>query len=365
MRFTIDCSAIPYGTGVSFYTSNLVRHLLPLLQTDSLTLFGYSWRQRSQLTSFYSQLVPNPSLEADFLPLPPSLATFLFHRLNFSYRYFSGPCDLFHAWDWCLPFPGKTPLVATVHDLALFKYPTLAHPQIKAQHQTVISRLKRFQAQIIAVSQTTKNDLIELFDYPADKITVIYEALPEESLLPVTTTINDQLTAQYQLDKPFFLFVGTQEPRKNLPRAIDAWLHFRTAYDFVIVGKKAWQQLPQHPGLKYLGYLPPIKLAALYQQAACLLYPSLYEGFGLPILEAFYHGTPVVTSNLSALPEVAGDAAALVDPTSSEDIIRGLDLVLSQPQTYITQGRLRLSQFSWRQTAEQTLKLYRHLVATN
>lgn len=341
MRFCLDISSIPYGTGVSLYTANLARALtLKVKSPDSLVFFGSSLRQRSTLSAF------SPS---KIFPLPPKLTSLMFNQLNFSPSHLIGKIDVFHTWDWYAPKPHHFTLVSTVHDLALFKYPGTAHPEIVAHHRVTLTRLKQFNARVIAVSQATKNDLIDLFDFDPNQIKVIYEALPQENRLPAKTK---------PVKKPYFLLVGTHEPRKNIGKQIQAWRNYKGDYDLVLAGKSGWENIKAEPGIKLLGQVDTHKLAALYQGASVLLYASLYEGFGLPLLEAFYHQVPVVTSNLSSMPEVAGDAAVLVDPNDVESISVGIKKALDQHKILVTRGLKRLKQYSWEQAARQTLEFY-------
>jgi glycosyltransferase involved in cell wall biosynthesis len=362
MRVGFDISSLPYGTGVSRYTSNLVRSLVPLLTSqDNLTLFGTSLRQRTALERFIQSLPSTSYLVPRTYPFPPSLTSFLFNQLNMPISTFTGKLDVFHAWDWYTPNPGQTQLTATIHDLALFKHPSTAHQSIREHHQQALQRLHRYNAAIIAVSETTKIDLIEHFSFPPESVTVIPEALPQESAYKPSSQECLAVKRKYGLDKPYFLMVGTQEPRKNHARQIKAWSRYKDTHDLVIVGKKAWADIELQDGIHSLGYLNDHELAALYEEASLFLYVSLYEGFGLPILEAFYHQIPVVTGNLSAMAEVAGDGAALAYPQQVDSIMDSIDQALQYPDKYVKKGIDRLSYFSWSTAAAKTLDHYRKI----
>jgi glycosyltransferase involved in cell wall biosynthesis len=165
-------------------------------------------------------------------------------------------------------------------------------------------------------------------------------------------------------DKPFILFVGTREPRKNLARLIDAWKFIADDFDLLIAGNVGWDQTEamRWPGLKFLGQVSDEVLAVLYKEATALAYPSLDEGFGLPILESFYFGTPVVTSDLSAMKEISGEAAILVDPFSVDSIKNGLIKAVSlesgEKIHWREQAVAQLEQFSWDRAAAATFKVY-------
>ena len=209
---------------------------------------------------------------------------------------------------------------------------------------------------------------------PAFRIHVIPEALPKEfreSNEKLTEEQTEIIKQRLQLNRPYVLFVGTREPRKNLLRLIEAWEPMASNIDLLIVGAKGWDETGdkryRQSGLRFLGKVTDQELNVLYGEAELFAFPSLDEGFGLPILEAFYHGTPVVTSNVTALIEVAGNAAELVDPESVEAIRGGIELILNetadQQRSRLQRMIIRLHMFSWHQTAEQTIEVYNHAIA--
>lgn len=369
MQIGIDVSSLVYGRGVSRYTSNIVRALLEKKDVN-LSLYGSSWRQFSTLQSEVKKLkqfgTPN---QIALQKLPPKM-------LQLGWRMGLNPIkdhlpkvDVFHSWDWIQPPDKNLPLVSTIHDLAILRFPESAHPQILAAHQRSWEILKKRHAHIIAVSQATKKDIIELLDIPAHRISVVYEALPMENMEGSSTLSEaeyERIQAQLQLTKPFILCVGTREPRKNLLKTIKAWKPLSKEVDLIVAGEQGWDKTEslqnKESGLRFLGKVNDKQLAVLYGEAQAFVYASLYEGFGLPILEAFYHGTPVVTSNTSSMPEVAGNAAELVDPEDVESIRKGINTILSESQTE-QQKRLqkmivRLHLFNWQTAATGTFKVY-------
>jgi glycosyltransferase involved in cell wall biosynthesis len=353
MRITFDITAAIYGRGVSYYTTNLFRELVSGFSDIDWIGFGGSFRQYSVL----KKQLPAAAKSAIY-PLPPSLFSSLFNTFQMPIDWLIPPSDIFHAWDWYVPQSSKASLVTTIHDVALFKYPKVAHPKIKAQHQLSITNAIRQQAHFIAVSKATKADFIDHFNVPETNVTVVHEALPAELKHKPSSRTLEKVKKIHQLTKPYLLMVGTQEPRKNIPRTIKAWQKFAKDFDLVIVGEAGWENIKPQAGLIRTGWLNPTDLAALYQEASAFLYPSLYEGFGLPILEAFYHHTPVVTSAISSMPEVAGDAAILVDPTSTEAIIDGIRQALNQSASLKQKGTVQLNRFSWQRAAQETVAVY-------
>jgi glycosyltransferase involved in cell wall biosynthesis len=357
MDICLDISSIPYGTGVSMYTANLARSLASKIPQDSsLKLFGANYGQRHSLSQFAAET----KIPSRLFPLPPRLTSYLFNTLNLPIDLLIGKHTIFHTWDWYVPQSSRGKVVITVHDIAQFKFPQTAHPEILEHHREVLQKVKLRKIPVIAVSQTTKKDLIEQFQLDPSQIAVIYEALPKELELQPTAQELEVLKQKYQLQKPFLLMVGTHEPRKNMIKQINAWLHFKGQFDLVIAGKPGWEKLPDYPGMHVLGFVPAPELAALYRTASLLLYASLYEGFGLPILEAFYHQVPVVTSTGSATEEIGGqDAVSLIkDPTASESIIQAINRALQAAPDLKARGTQRLKNFNWDHTAAQTFAYY-------
>ena len=362
-----DITSLQYGRGVSRYTSNIIEALAKKKEVD-LWAYGSTGRTHSQLKQLVDKL-PIPSNQVTIDRVPVKFLPYIWQLgLLPPTRKLTKPC-LFHSWDWHQPSLEKNVgLISTIHDLAILKFPETADPDVLKHHNLSWEKLKKNNAHIIAVSQTTKQDVIDLLDYPSDRVHVVYEALPIE-----TKEVMDNLSEEkYQkikdglkLDKPFILFVGTREPRKNLKRLAEAMKPLAKNYDLVIAGAKSGKNTPdwlKHPFIKVLGRVSDEHLAVLYEEASLFAYPSLYEGFGLPILEAFSHGTPVVTSNNSGMKEVAGNAAELVNPESVTSITKGIEKILNEnfdnQQLRLKKMIIRGQMFSWNLAANQMLKIY-------
>lgn len=373
LSVAIDITAALYGRGVSRYTTNLVRALLRRADLR-LTMYGSALRGHKQLTEIAKTLKLETKAKADVViqAYPPALNNFLWNRMAFPKIRASLPkVQVFHSWDWIQPPDKDLPLVSTIHDLAMLKYPEAAQPKLLAMHRQSWKILKKRQAQIIAVSRATKHDIIELLDIPAERIHVVHEALPEEVVKIGEALNEEQVTEQIAklgITRPYLLSVGTREPRKNLERLIEAWEPLAGEYDLVIAGEQGWdatstgKKLAKLAGLRLLGRVDDTQLAALYTNASVFCYPSLYEGFGLPILEAFYFGVPVVTSSVSSMPEIAGNAAELVDPLSVDSIRQGITTILQEDESarQIRRQRMVIRQqmFSWTNAARQTVEVY-------
>lgn len=349
MKIGIDISQIVYQTGVSRYTSELVKHLLQIDQENQYVLYAGSLRQRQVIKAFATKLSRKTKLV--LTPLSPKLADFAWNRFNL----FPPPeTDVFHASNWALP-KTKAKLVTTIHDLTFLKYPKTHTRYSVAVHTRHLNRAKKYADKIIAVSESTKKDLID-YGIAAEKITVIYEAAASV-FQPIDSR---QARAKYGLTKDYFLSVGTLEPRKNLKRLIEA---FSALHDsqLAIVGPIGWgKSLKPVNNVKFLGFVPDEDLAGLYSGAKAFIYPSLYEGFGLPVLEALSCGCPVITSNVSSLPEVGGEAAIYVNPHNFTEITQAMAAVqkLNLTEKYLAQAK----KFSWDKTAKETLKVYQEAV---
>jgi glycosyltransferase involved in cell wall biosynthesis len=265
--------------------------------------------------------------------------------------------------------------VLTVHDLIFRRYPA-HHKRLNRWYLNATMPLFCRRADhIIAVSEQSKRDVIEAYGIPPEKITVIYEAADPRFCPQAAETIA-AVRARYRLPDRYLLFVGTIEPRKNLGRVLTAFerLHAEGLTDaLVIVGKRGWlyddffarlEASPAKQAVIFPGFVPDADLPAIYSGAQALAFPSEFEGFGLPVLEAMACGTPVVCSNTSSLPEVTGDAALLVDPLDVDALTEALRRVLNDPALAADlrgRGLVQAARFSWARAAEETLVVYRRL----
>lgn len=373
MKIGLDVSSLAYSRGVARYTGNLLRALAQLPE-QQLYLYASSARQQDKIRraiSHYLADVENKNYQLVLQGYPPSLLDKIWRLgLNPLQKHFP-PLDVFHSWDWLQPPDKKLPLVSTIHDLAIIKYPEVAHPKVLAMHQRAWAILKKRQALLIAVSQATKRDIIKYLEVPTERVFVVHEALPVEisqtaQRLSKDPQLLQKITTQYRLEQPYILFVGTREPRKNLLRLIQAWRPLAKDYRLLVVGEQAWDgsdKVSHHPHLEFLGQVSDLELAALYHRAELFAYPSLDEGFGLPVLEAFSHGVPVLTADIPVMREVAGNAAELVDPKNVSAMTEALHKILSENKEQVDKRMkrmiIRLQLFNWQKTAQQTLAVYR------
>lgn len=372
MKIGIDISqSVHHGTGVSTYTRNLVKHLLEIDSSNTYVLFGTSFRKYTYLFSSTHKLHASKR----FFPIPPTLTEIMFNRSDFvPIEVLIGLVDVFHASDWTQPSSLKARLVTTVHDLTVIKYPEHQHPKTVATHMRRLKKIQQNQVMVVADSLATKKDLIKLLNYDPDLVEVVHLAAGQDfSQFAATERVKrskliKKIRQKYDLPEQYILSVGTAEPRKNLAQTIKAFLQVHQNQfhnlDLVIAGKYGWgtDERQLDPQLKnkilLLGYVDQADLPALYAGAKAFVYPSLYEGFGLPVLESMTVGTPVVTSNRGSLAEVAGTAAVVVNPQSVVSIADGLVEALTNSRDYRALGLRQAKQFSWQKTAEKTLQIY-------
>jgi glycosyltransferase involved in cell wall biosynthesis len=363
--FDVTPLGVPHS-GIGTYTVNLFDHLgrqpdaeiLPLahFRTDRDPL---EWGPKRRL-----QLNKTVWMQA---VLPWQLA-----RLGADVCHFTNSVA-----SWRTPCPA----IVTIHDTTLWLFPEL-HPRRRLlSMRPLIPQAARHAKAIIAVSESAKADIVRILKVPAHRVHVVYEAAAA-CFQPLCG--DGELTSvrrQYQLPEQFVLHVGTIEPRKNLVRLLEAYSQLRRSgkqsLHLVLVGSRGWndtavfravERLGLGDVVHILGYVPTEQLVALYNLADCLAFPSLYEGFGLPVVEAMACGTPVVASRRGALPEVAGSAAEFVDATDVDSIAAGLHRVLSDPDRQAElrlNGRARAAHFSWPVAAAQTRDVYDAVAAAS
>jgi glycosyltransferase involved in cell wall biosynthesis len=285
--------------------------------------------------------------------------------------------DLLHAPVFVGPLFAPCPMVVTIHDLSFIRFPELFRATNRI-YLTVMTRLSARRARrLIAVSAHAASESAELLGVPRDRIDVVYHGVdPRFRPLPDDTIA--AFRQEQEVPEQFVLFVGTLEPRKNLSRLMEAFARVQDKQTMlVLVGGKGWlyndlfakvEDLGLENNVVFTGYVPNEDLPLWYNAATVLAYPSLYEGFGLPVLEAQACGTPVLTSNVSSLPEAAGDAGMLVDPYHVEAIAEGLNELLAnqkQRRRLREQGLAHAQGYTWAHTARETAHVYRKALSTH
>jgi glycosyltransferase involved in cell wall biosynthesis len=369
-------AAFPYRTGVGQYTWHLLR-LLPAVDPDS-TYVAWYLNARGLLGGprrAFDQ-ISAPNLRERWTPIPARWFRPLEQRLEIPPVEWLVRFDVFFAPNFVPPPTRTRRLVLTVHDVAFRLYPETA-PHSTRMWLNRLDRAVHQASRIIVVSEHTKRDFLELYRVAEDRIAVVPNGVDPRSFRAVGDEAVDALRRRLGLRHPYLLYLGGIEPRKNLPRIVRAFALLRSDIQpaLVIAGwrtewnpegwnelQSALEKLPSgiRSRVQLTGYVPEKDKAALMVGAEAIVYPSLYEGFGLQVLEAMAAGSPVLTSNVSALPEVAGGAAVLVDPTDPEAIAEGMRELLSNDELrkeLRERGRARAAQFTWEETARRTVQV--------
>ncbi len=374
MIIGIDVSSVAYGTGVSNYTLNLVRHLLKIDHVNQYKLFFSSLRQ--PLPNSILALNKYSNLKIYRFFIPPTLLDLLWNQLGIlPIELFIGKCDVFHTSDWTQPPSTKAKTLTTVHDLVPFLYPVWSHPKIIATHHRKLAKAARHCSAFICVSKSTFDDLVRLFPtIKPNLITIISEAAEDKYNHRPDSKSIAKIKTKYQLDQ-YLLAQGTREPRKNLTRLIKAFIAFKkntpaSSLQLAIAGKFGWgPDLAKQPDyVKILGYIPETDMLPLHAGAFALIYPSLYEGFGLPLVKALKLGLPIITSNTSSMPEVVDGAALLINPKSTSQIQKAIKKIATDSnlrRSLKLRTKKIAKHYSWTKTAKKTLAVYEKIYQQN
>jgi glycosyltransferase involved in cell wall biosynthesis len=371
MKIAFDVSYVQkVRTGLGRYALELLRALLASDASKEFILHGWSFSlDLEEIDRFRKQ---NTHLRV--ARIPGFVKRFYWNRLSFPpVERFIADFDLFHSSDPFLPPMRKRRGIATVHDLCQKRFPQFFEQRILRQERYLSGSLSNAAA-IIVPSHQTKDDLLEMFHLPEEKVHLVSAPVHPLFCPRSDESVDEYTMTRYRLNRPFALFVGTMEPRKNIVSLIKAFelLHRseKIALNLVLVGKRGWlyediframDASPVRSRIQYHEYVPDSDLASLYRLAHLFVYPSIYEGYGFPVLEAMASGTPVVTSNSSSLREVAEEAALLVDPLKTEELAHAMYTLTessSERAQLIGAGLQRVKQISSLDPAKKVLQLY-------
>jgi alpha-1,3-rhamnosyl/mannosyltransferase len=368
MRIFID--AIPLlvrSAGVKNYLFHWIVHLRRLLGDERVRLFPFLDR------------LPDLDHEGSIADAPGTLArqALLFAMNLWPNRaadLMAPPDGIFHATKLLYP-PRRLRLTATLHDMTCWLMPEFHQSANVTAEKRFAELVWKPAAGLIAVSESTRRDAIRVLKLNPATIQVIYPGV-SEPFFEATAKTGAFARIKYGLRKPYALYVGTVEPRKNLDRLLDVWqtlpASVRAEFDLVLAGPPGWQSTgtlarlrAPAPGVRYLAYVSEPDLPGLTAGATVFVYPSLYEGFGFPVAQAMAAGVPVITSNLSSLPEVTGGAACLIDPHSPADLRGALDNLLTSPALsacMAAAGRAQAKRFRWDAHAQRSLDFFEQIL---
>lgn len=371
MRIGIDyTAAINQTAGIGRFVRGLVRAVADLDHENQYVLV-----HAAPNNGCIVEAPTGPNITTREMRFRERVMTAIWHRLRIPLPVdlVTGPLDIFHAPDYVLPPVSRGVSIITVHDLAFLIHPECADQNLRLFLERAVPRSAARADYIITDSQNTRNDVICLLDADPDRVFVVPGGV-DPSFVPADEEAIHRVRCEYQLHSPYVLAVGVIEPRKNFPRLIDAFSRFRVRtgldYDLVIAGGNGWlsdetyreaERSPFSSNVRFTGYVPDQHLAALYSGAEVFAYPSLYEGFGLPVLEAMACGTTVVCANTSSLPECAGDAALLFPPDDPDAIAASLEQACGDENLrseLVRRGTQRVAEFQWERAAERLIEIY-------
>jgi len=369
VRIGIDARKL-HDFGIGTYIRNLLRQLA---RQDHDTEFVVLCRpeDRAAIAAFGQNLTPVPERSGNYTITEQLAIPFSLKRHGVT---------LFHAPHYVLPALVRCRSVVTIHDCIHLMFPQyLPNPLALRYARTSITGAARRATKVLTVSESSKRDILRFVDIAPEKIDVIYNSYDERFSQPPGDEDLHRVRERYQLQDQFVLYAGNVKPHKNLERLIDAFEMVRRRgldnLKLVLIGddisryavlRRAVHRHQLHNYVRFLGYMPEETLAAMYRLASVFVFPSLYEGFGLPPLEAMASGTPVVTSNVSSLPEVAGNAAMLVDPLDPAMIGDAIHRVLTDDKLRCDlrqKGLARARQFSWEQSVRRVREIYNEVAA--
>lgn len=386
LKIVVDATAIQQKpSGVGLYVANLIHSLHQLQAAENFQL-GISFQpgfknwlrgnfEVPELINKYSNIY--------ITPLPIRLSNLLLSLSpnplisNYFEQCFGYP-DIIQGTNYSVYCCQNSKSVLNIYDLSFIKYPEYTDAVVK-KYKHRIKHCLQWTDLVITISENSKNDIVKYFNVDPRRIYVTPLAsryYPEYLSDQLTESIKNSI--DYDFSKPYLLFVSTIEPRKNIINLISAFnylkQHHKIEHQLVLIGKKGWhyepifaaiENSPWRNQIHHLDYLSNELVALFYSQAEVFVYPSYYEGFGLPVLEAMTLGAPVVTSNTSSLPEVTGDAALLIDPDNSDQLADAILQVINDSQLraeLIQKGHQRAKLFSWERTAKKTINAYKSLV---
>jgi len=382
MNVGIDVtSVVNQRAGIARYTRNLVLNLLKSDQENNYLLYSFFGNDQQKLAPLINIPATVNNANCDFRLFDyhaQKLKTLLFllRLIHKTPESMIKEADIFHSPDFMWPASAKKPSLITIQDLIFLKFPEF----FTCRNRTNMRSLARFSTKnanaIICTSNSSKIDVIELLKVKEEKIFVVPLGV-DEAFQPCSAQKVEEARKKYNLPQKYILTVGTIEPRKNLKRLLQAFLELKKDKDFehklVIAGEKGWRYKDFFNELNkqriteeviITGHIDDRDLPAIYSGASVFVYPSLYEGFGLPPLEAMACGTPVVCSDTSSLPEVVGGAAFLANPLEPGTIAASIKIFLDNEglaREFSQKGIEQAKKFTWEQTARQTLEIYNTL----
>jgi glycosyltransferase involved in cell wall biosynthesis len=367
LHIAIDAHSVGAELGGNeSYATNLIEALAEIDQTNRYTLFV----TKAAAIKRFADRWPNFQVKLT-LPHTPLVRI----PLTLSRELRRNPVDLLHVQYTAPPF-APCPIVTTVHDLAFEHLPETFNRRSWMQMRLTVRRTARRAAHIITVSDYSRDDIIRTYKIPPERITVTHEAAPSNFAPLKDPAELERIRDRYGISRNYVLSLSSIQPRKNLVRLIDAYTQLRrvnpddTFPQLVLAGKRGWleretlraaEQSARSKDILFTGYVPDHDLTGLYSGALCFVYPSYFEGFGLPLVEAMQCGVPIIAGNLTSVPEVVGDAGLTFDPFNTNELANAIKRLVDDPTLCAAlrhKGLERAKTFSWQSTARETLRVY-------
>jgi len=350
--------------GAAVYTRELIKHLKLADNINSYYYldFGLKIRKGNLFLSKAENIIRDT----------------LWMQFALGYELKNKKIDLLHCPAFKAPLRCPVPLIVTFYDIHILKNPKDYNPWLRLYCKFMLRKIAASATRIITISEFSRNDIAETLSVPKEKIAVTYCGINDKFSVITDTDLKNEIWKKYKFKKRFILYVGALQPRKNIPLLLKAYSELKKNgtfdYELVIAGSTGWRNknifvLIEKLGLKndvmFLGYVPEDDLPVIYNLAEFFVYPSFFEGFGMPVLEAMACGCPVISSNTSSLPEVIGEAGIMIDPNNIEDL---KDAMIRMTQDHSLKNEMRekgikrAKLFSWDKCARETLEVYRKAV---
>ncbi len=381
MRITIDCTCLltEKEAGISKYTKNLISALSEIDKINNYTLFFYtSTKERRRIFLEKEKNFVKDNFSSKTLRIPQYGLEILWNKLGLKFptiEFFTGPADIFHSPGYRVPLTKRAKLITTIHDLTRLKLKEMFPAWIVEHFLSIVKPTVERSDKIITISENTKKDLIDIFNITDEKIKVIYLGVSSDFYKVDDIQKIRETLDKYNISQPYLLCVSTSLGKnKNLETLIRSFKVLKEKYKLdhklVIAGRKSQEyeilyklvcELKIDNSVIFTDYVPEDELIYIYNGADVFVFLSLYEGFGLPPLEAMACGVAVVVANTSSLPEVVGDAGILVEPYNIEQIVESIYKIISDyefKKRLVEKGIERVKIFSWKKCAEETINLY-------
>jgi glycosyltransferase involved in cell wall biosynthesis len=369
-------------TGIGWYTYRLIFELAQMNIEGDVCAFDVLNRHNSkeQLESLFQDLIRPSNIDCR---INQYTLNGLYSRLDWLYSHvsfetlFRTKVDIHHAHNFFLPYKLHTPSVVTIYDMVYKLYPETMDQDNLDLLNKIMPRSVRDSTKILTISENSKREISEILNIDPNKISIAYPGFDPNIFKVIAPEYTQHHLDSLKIKKPFILYLGTLEPRKNIERIIDAYASltsYHKTFDLVLAGSIGWksesiferiEKYNLKENVHITGYISQSEQVALYNRATCFVFPSLYEGFGMPALEAMACGCPVIASNASSLPEVVGNAGLLVDPLNTDELSAAIQKVLDDESLQLPmkiKNQTQVQNFSWQNTAESVLNLYKTLI---